>query len=190
MESMVGVFINTLPVRATIEAAASLHRWLTEMQDRQARVREFEYSPLSDVQKWSDVPRGRALFESILVFENMVDVLRLDSGGIEIEDVRAVDTSHYPVTLAVLRDPGLILRITYDARRFDAGEPRWMLARLSALLSAIVESPETATIGDVLKRATPEPGGEPSKGMGEKSRQLLKKAARRKSKGPNEEGSL
>ena len=70
IESMIGLFINTLPVRVQVTPAALLLPWLQELQSQQVEARQYEYSPLVQVQGWSDVPRGLPLFESLLVFEN------------------------------------------------------------------------------------------------------------------------
>ena len=42
----------------------------SRLQTQQAEARQYEYSPLAQVQGWSDVPRGLPLFESIVAFEN------------------------------------------------------------------------------------------------------------------------
>ncbi|HYY42576.1 MAG TPA: condensation domain-containing protein, partial [Pyrinomonadaceae bacterium] len=62
VDEMIGLFINTLPVRARVEADAPLLAWLKQFQTEQARLREYEYSPLAEVQGWSEVPRGQSLF--------------------------------------------------------------------------------------------------------------------------------
>src|SRR6185295_3636767 len=70
VESIVGLFINTLPVRATITADAELTVWLKQLQAQQTEISQYEYSPLTRVQAWSEVEPGQPLFESIFVFEN------------------------------------------------------------------------------------------------------------------------
>src|SRR5581483_3085972 len=70
VEEMVGLFINTLPVRVQVCAEQRLIPWLQQLQEQQAEARQYEYSPLTQVQGWSEVPRGQPLFESLLVFEN------------------------------------------------------------------------------------------------------------------------
>jgi hypothetical protein len=71
VERMVGLFINTLPVRVKTPSQTRLLSWLHNLQAQQADQRQYEYSSLIDIQSWSDVPRGVPLFDTILVFENL-----------------------------------------------------------------------------------------------------------------------
>ncbi|MEW6737506.1 MAG: condensation domain-containing protein, partial [Acidobacteriota bacterium] len=70
IESMVGLFINTLPIRMRISTEISCESFLKNLQDQQIELGEYEYSPLVEVQKWSELPPGQPLFEYILIFEN------------------------------------------------------------------------------------------------------------------------
>ena len=58
IESMVGLFINTLPVRVRVSPDHSLVGWLTELQEQHVTLREYEYTPLFEIQKWSEVSAG------------------------------------------------------------------------------------------------------------------------------------
>ena len=70
VEGMVGLFINTLPVRVRVAGDSRVGEWLSQLQRRQLAARQFEHSSLVDLQGWSEVPAGSPLFESLLVFEN------------------------------------------------------------------------------------------------------------------------
>src|SRR5262249_27598670 len=70
IEGMVGLFINTLPVRAEVREEELGNGLMKRLQEKQGKVLEYEYSPLMQVQGWSEVPRGAPLFETIYVFEN------------------------------------------------------------------------------------------------------------------------
>ena len=70
VEAMVGLFINTLPLRTQVNPEQQLLPWLQSLQAEQADARQFDYTPLVQIQNWSEVPRGHALFDSLLVFEN------------------------------------------------------------------------------------------------------------------------
>ncbi len=70
VEAMVGVFINTLPLRVTIEEESPILPWLRALQAKQVDMRRFEATPPISIQSWSDVPRGRPLYESLLILQN------------------------------------------------------------------------------------------------------------------------
>ncbi len=63
-EAMVGLFINTLPVRAQVPMQANLLTWLSQLQAQQAEARQYDYSPLVQVHGWSEIPRWQPLFEA------------------------------------------------------------------------------------------------------------------------------
>ena len=143
VESMIGLFINTLPVRAAAGREDRLIPWLQRLQDLQLRMREFEHSPLVQIQGWSEVPRGLPLFESIVVFESYP----LDrasegegGGGVRIGEVSALQKTSFPLNLiAVPAGDRLQLRLAYDSRRFDAAAVERMHGHLATLLAGFVE---------------------------------------------------
>ncbi|HEX8559858.1 MAG TPA: amino acid adenylation domain-containing protein [Pyrinomonadaceae bacterium] len=133
---MVGLFINTLPVRARVQPETPLLSWLGRLQAGQAAAREYEHSPLVEVQAWGETPRGAPLFESLLVFENYpVDVRALGSGaGLEVGDVRWFDQTNYPLTLVAVPGDELSLELLYDGRRFAGEAVGRMLGHLQTIL--------------------------------------------------------
>src|SRR5690349_7506785 len=144
IEEMVGVFINTLPVRAQIAWDQPVIAWLTELQRQTARARQYEYTPLVQVQGWSDVPRGVPLFETLLVFENNPMEEAAMSGpsvGLEISELKTIDRSSYPLSLMVEPGSQLSLQLIFDPRRFDSETISRLLAHLTLLLENIVVDP-------------------------------------------------
>jgi amino acid adenylation domain-containing protein len=143
IESMVGLFINTLPIRVQASPEAFLQDWLKQLQAQLVELRQYEYSSLVQVQGWSDVPRGLPLFESIVVFENYpVDAsLQKQGGSLEIHNIRVFERTNYPLTLVVEPSAELSLKLSYDCRRFDAATISRMLRHLQTLLEGIVANP-------------------------------------------------
>jgi amino acid adenylation domain-containing protein len=143
VESMIGLFINTLPVRVRVDPEASLIPWLQELQDQQVEARQYEYSPLVQVQGWGDVPRGIELFESLLVFENYPARTSVQEWGssLEVRRVRVVSSTNYPLTVVAAPGPELILRINYHCHRFDAATITRMLWHIRSLLERMVTDP-------------------------------------------------
>ncbi len=143
VETMVGLLINTLPVRIEAQPQARLGRWLELLQRQQAQTRRFEDTPLLEVQEWSDVPRGTPLFESLLVFENFpLDMNRLRGGGLDITDVEFVERADFPLTVMMSVREQSKLGVGYQRDRFDRADMRRMLHHLRNLLGAMTGDQE------------------------------------------------
>ena len=143
VESIVGLLINTLPMRVQVSADDSLLSWLQQIQNQQVEIRQYEYSPLVQVQGWSEVPRGLPLFESIVVFENYpVDIsLRERGTNLQVRDVRSFERTNYPLTLVAVPGAKLSLRLSYQRHRFDAATIARMLGHFQTLLEGMVANP-------------------------------------------------
>jgi amino acid adenylation domain-containing protein/non-ribosomal peptide synthase protein (TIGR01720 family) len=146
IEGMVGLFINTLPVRVKVVEGMRMSDWLRRLQEQQAAARQYEYSSLVDVQGWSEVPRGAPLFESMLAFENypVDDALRegAEQLGLGIDDVRLVEATHYPLALVAVPGAQMLARIIYDRGRFDESSVVRMLKHFEVLLERMAGGAE------------------------------------------------
>ncbi|HEX3554405.1 MAG TPA: amino acid adenylation domain-containing protein [Thermoanaerobaculia bacterium] len=142
VESMVGLFINTVPVRAAIPEAEPLASWLPRLQESQLELRQYEWTPLAKIQKLVELPPGEPLFASLLVFENYP--FDLSSGGprgLRVESAALAERTNYPLTLTVVARRSLSLRLTAN-RRFAPATVRRLLAHLEILLEGFAAAPE------------------------------------------------
>jgi len=148
IESMVGLFINTLPVRAQLRDEESTVEYLKRLQVRQVEAREFEYTPLVKVQSWSEVPAATSLFESILVFENYpVDAALQQQIGaqMKIDDVQIFNVTNYPLSLRITPAKEMVLDLTYRTRIYDDKTAERLLSHLVAVLEQMGAEPERPT---------------------------------------------
>jgi amino acid adenylation domain-containing protein len=143
-EQMVGLFINTLPVRVHVNPKASLLPWLKELRAQWVAMREHEHTPLVKVQGWSEVPGGVSLFESIVVFENfhLDTLLRTQGGSWSNRQFRLFEKTNYPITLEVYAGAELCLKIGFDRSRFDDATVARMLGHLGTLLEVMAGQPQ------------------------------------------------
>lgn len=134
---MVGLFINTLPVRVQIRADQPVGEWLRDIHRRQVDMSPYESTPLATVQGWSQIGGGRPLFESLLVFEN-VPLPRIGSDALSISDVRYLQRSNYPLAILVMPGEQLELIVIYDSDRFQADSIDRVLGQIVTILEGII----------------------------------------------------
>ena len=144
MDEMVGLFINTVPVRARRSSDMRLLDLLNRLQQQQAERLPYEHSPLVQVQRWSQVPPGEALFTSLLVVENYpVDAaLQQGEATLVIDEVRSLESETYPLLLEVVPGSEISLRIAYSAHVFEASTISRMLGQIQGLLEGMAAAPE------------------------------------------------
>jgi amino acid adenylation domain-containing protein/non-ribosomal peptide synthase protein (TIGR01720 family) len=140
VESMVGLFINTQPVRARVSKNKQLVRWLREFQDCQSEARQFEHTPLVQIQTWSEAPRDRPLFETLLGFANFPAGTRAQPDDLPPE-FRSFGKTNYPLALIVSPSDELCLKLMYARPRFEADAIGRLLDHFEKLLTAIAENP-------------------------------------------------
>jgi hypothetical protein len=144
VESMVGVFINTLPMNLKLNREQDLLSWLQAIQTQLAELRHHEYTSLTQIQGWSEVPRDLPLFESFVVVENVPDSQSVRSwkGNIEIiADKGEYFRTNYPLNLVIYPESEIIVAISYDCRRFDIATITGILTDFQILLQYIMTNP-------------------------------------------------
>ena len=140
IQSTVGIFVNTLPMRVVINETEAVPALLKRVFAQNGEMRQFEYTPLVDIQGWSDVPRGQALFSTIIGFENYpVDpTMRRGTADLVFEDARVFEKTNYALSLIVKPGPPLSMRLMYDARQFDGAAIERLLTHFETILRGIV----------------------------------------------------
>ncbi len=131
-EWMLGLFINTIPARIRFSDSETVATFLQRVEREQHEARLHEHAPLASIQRWSGVPAGTGLFDSLVVLER-------DSPGAPLKgraEVELHERMSYPLTLTVWLD-SLTVRLAWDPRRFDEPSIRRMAGHLRTLLTAV-----------------------------------------------------
>ncbi len=145
IERTVGLFINTLPLRVDVASHHNVLDWLRTIQARQSELTDYQYTPLADVQRWSEVPSGTPLFDSIVAFENYPAEMSAMSGltrSIRISEVQPEERTNYPLTLQVATGATLSFRLISDAERFEVDAIERLMDHLMRLLEGIIDNPQ------------------------------------------------
>ncbi|MDQ5838032.1 MAG: condensation domain-containing protein, partial [Acidobacteriota bacterium] len=140
---MLGLFINTVPVRVLVEERATLVDWLKQIQARQATRSRYEYTPLSDIQRWSEGLRGIPLFNSNVIFMNypLNETLARGTSGLIISEPQIHDQTNFLLQLQVTPGAEWTLEINYDGEGFERATAERMLDHLCTLLEAFTHDP-------------------------------------------------
>lgn len=143
VETMVGLFINSLPVRVRVPGDTALLPWLQSLQGEQLERTEYAYTPLVDIHRASEVPAGQPLFESLLVFENYPfdQTLEHGAGALRVSDVRSFERTNYPLTVVLVPGGELSVIFSYDTACFDCSTVARLGDHFRNLLQAMLDKP-------------------------------------------------
>ncbi|MFD0453198.1 condensation domain-containing protein [Rhodococcus aetherivorans] len=144
VESMVGLFINTVPVRVRLDPRATVTELLRRVQLAQSRTVDHQYLGLAEVQR--DVGLGE-LFDTLTVFESYpVDRDALDraqrAGGVTIAAVEGRDATNYPLVLTAGVADTLVMTLDYRPGLFTADDAAALAGRLVHILGALAAAPD------------------------------------------------
>lgn len=140
----VGMFLNTLPMRARVDRDRPLATWLSALQSAQAAQAPHEHVSLTDIRRTIPRRAGRPLFDSAVVVENYpTDPALLGQvPGLEITGVEIFEQTNLPLTLFATVKDGLTLRLLFDATRVDQRTARRLLGDVARTLSAFAATPD------------------------------------------------
>ncbi|TDU69091.1 non-ribosomal peptide synthetase [Streptomyces sp. KS 21] len=145
VDSIVGMFINTLPVRVEYGPGDTLAEVLTRLQGRQARLLDHHYHGLSEIQQSVGL---KSLFDTLVVFESYpVDEEAIGAAsdaadGIAFTGLRAATGTNYPLTLMAALDPHLHFILQYTQGVFEQDAVEVIAARLVRILRQLAARPD------------------------------------------------
>ncbi|MEU3564496.1 amino acid adenylation domain-containing protein [Kitasatospora sp. NPDC006786] len=142
VERMMGLLINTVPVRVRLKQSESWGQLLLRLQHEQSALLDHQHLSLTEIQQLAGMG---SLFDTVTVYGNYPDPSALDdadpSGATRVHLVEDVDSAHYPLALALTPGDGLQLRLDHQPDAFTSDEARALLDRFLALLDRIVADP-------------------------------------------------
>ena len=148
VERMVGLFINTLPLRVRWDDAPTVGQWLAGIQDWNAEMREHEHTPLASLRALTALPPGGELFEAIMVFENFPfprELDQIDEGLVGLPDAEHCaplrhtgGRNNYPMSLiASMESECLQLHLVHQRKRLSDAAGARLLQQLVTLIEAL-----------------------------------------------------
>ncbi|GAA4059880.1 amino acid adenylation domain-containing protein [Streptomyces shaanxiensis] len=143
-ESMIGLFINTVPVRVTVPPGERAGAFLRRLQDEQSRLMDHQHLGLTEIQRTAG---AGDLFDTLLVFENYpIDESAVAeaeaSAGLRIVEVKGSGATHYPLTLAVLAEQELGVVFEFRPDCYDRQAVKQLAGRFERLVHAVLAAPD------------------------------------------------
>ena len=146
-DSMVGLFINTVPVRARITAVTSTADLLDQLQKTHNDTLEHQHLGLSEIHRIC----GRdQLFDTLFVYESYpIDATALAGNhDLAITESTSREYNHYPLTVQAQPGLELVLRVEYDTDVFDAASIEALIGRLGRVVVAMTAEPTRRVVFD------------------------------------------
>ncbi len=140
-DRLVGLFINTVPLRMPTPRAGTAWEWLRQVQQGVSGLNAHGLAPLTDIRRWSELPGSVPLFESIVVYENYSVAAQDPSAPLRVARAHVEERANYPlVLLAEPATEGLHLRLILDRNRLPEEVAPRLLRQLAAVLEGLAES--------------------------------------------------
>ncbi|MFF8021565.1 amino acid adenylation domain-containing protein [Streptomyces sp. NPDC007896] len=147
-DAIVGMLINTLPVRIDVDVDAPVAEWLAAVQRAQVEARQYEYVPLPRIHAWSGIERGANLFDSLVVFENFpMDDRAAAEQGLRLHGLEGAEDTNYPLNLVAYAGDELAYALVYDAGFFEASSVERIGRHLESLLTGMTADPQQPLSG-------------------------------------------
>ena len=152
IEEMVGLFINTIPVKVSIDAGAAVGQQLEAMAASFQASASFAYLPLTEIGQCSRIAAGTGLFDSMLVFENypLDAAAEADSAAarpaFQIEQYASFEETGYKLALSASLRETLTIKLRYRRVLFDDASIARLLGHLERIL---FQMPEVSTLAQL-----------------------------------------
>ncbi|HUR60704.1 MAG TPA: amino acid adenylation domain-containing protein, partial [Opitutaceae bacterium] len=147
--SIIGLFINTVPVRVRVPAGEQLGAWLQELREQWVALRDYEHTPLMKAQQWSEVPPGRPLFETLLNYQDPSwdMALRQLGGAWERREFDIRSQPNYPLAVDAYGGPAIIVKVLFDRSRFADDAIVRLIGHIRVVLESLASDVEK--VGDL-----------------------------------------
>ncbi|MCE7914529.1 MAG: amino acid adenylation domain-containing protein, partial [Nitrosomonas sp. PRO4] len=149
-DEMIGLFINTIPIPVERRSDLTVAKYLSILQQTNARLRDYEYTALADIQRWAGCS-GQPLFDSIVVFENYpldATIRENELGGLRFGEMDGKGLTGYAMDLQVTVENGLEIEYSYSCSDFTDQFVLDLRRYMELLMREMMVNPQR-TIGEL-----------------------------------------
>lgn len=144
VDTIIGLFINTLPLRMRINTDDTTLSLLARMQDEMSDIYQYSSTPLAKIPSWIGQSSQQGLFDTLFVFENYpFDHDTLNQFQLfSIKGLRWIEKTEYPLTITVLPGECMGLSLSYQTAHFDDEAIHSLISHLRFILKSMLKSPK------------------------------------------------
>lgn len=155
MESMVGMFINTIPIHVRVHTGLPAIVHLRSISRQQSVLQSYEYVSPSQIHEWSGFAGQQRLFETLLVVENYPQGTseRPQDGRLTLREVRGGITSNYALTVVAIPGEEFSVHILSDPARVDSEGVPALLGEITSLIAAFAATDMDRPLAEVIRLA-------------------------------------
>ena len=158
IDSRVGMFVNTLPLRIKVRDESKVFPWLRENQAELINQQSREFIPLTKVHGVSEIPSNLALFDSVVVFENYPAIAPpAGMDDLAIRNVQVAEQTNYPLSLYAVASEQIELRLLISPNLLSEEEGSQYLSEMIAVLSRMGDCSPHDCVGTLITPILPFP---------------------------------
>jgi glycopeptidolipid biosynthesis protein len=139
-ETIVGLLINTVPVRARTTATTTVADLLAQLQRAHNDTIEHEHLALNEIHRATGHDR---LFDTLFLYESYPIDTSAFSGAHEltVTEFTNRESNHYPLSVMALPAHELGLRVEFDTTAFDSASIGTLIERFERVLAFMTADP-------------------------------------------------
>lgn len=148
--AVVGMFINTLPMRASLADDRTVRDLIGELRRQVLALRGRSTTPLVDIVRHAGLPGGVPLYETLVMFDvaDLQESLRRSNDAWQQRSVELLEQPALPLVLTAFDGPRLTLRLLHQRRRVRDGVAERLVRHLDAIARRLARGAEQL-LGDI-----------------------------------------
>lgn len=155
VESIAGLFINTLPVRVDVDDELTLAHWLQALQKQSIERNQYSFVPLTDIHRQSGLNSRTALFDTLIAFNNLplADALddNVQGGSLTLSEAGGDEQTNYGLTLSISAGDTMHCSLRYSMHQYDSHTVQSVMDMLNTILIRMLEAERVADLAPELQ---------------------------------------
>lgn len=141
IEKMIGLFINTIPIRISYDGSQSFCALLRKVQKESILSGQYHYIPLAEIQ--SNTSLGQGIFDNLMVFETFPVDRQAEANidtGFRMSGTEVYEHTNYDFNILVLAAQELALRFSYNGHLYNKSDIERTGSHFVHLIRQVVEN--------------------------------------------------